>query len=272
MFDEDQVFYRYKYLPFDEGSLKTLTEGTIKFTCPLMFNDPFDCMPNYIASNAQQIKERRPDIFKDAGALKNLSPAKRLQGKGVMVARLRNGILNRSFSEDVIKNVGVLSLSKCALNILMWSHYAQFHQGFMLEFRIPFKGDTKDVIRMTDLLFPHPVIYQKNRPKIQIPEEQGRDILDRLVLTKSKIWEYEEEERVINNERGSGIHPYSRDEILCSVIAGLKISAPNYAQLDEIVKALAKTNVPNLKLFKASEKVDTYELEVKNHPRLHSNN
>lgn len=41
----------YKYLPFDEGSLRIITEGTIKFTLPSEVNDPFDCAPDYETSN-----------------------------------------------------------------------------------------------------------------------------------------------------------------------------------------------------------------------------
>lgn len=39
---QQEFIYRYKYLPFNENSLKILTEGTIKFTDPETFNDPFD--------------------------------------------------------------------------------------------------------------------------------------------------------------------------------------------------------------------------------------
>lgn len=46
MFKEEDVIYLYKYLPFNEGSLCVLTEGTVKFTSPLNFNDPFDCLPH----------------------------------------------------------------------------------------------------------------------------------------------------------------------------------------------------------------------------------
>ena len=69
----------YKYFTINQNLFNSLINNELFFANPRNFNDPFDCMPNYIASNAQQIKERRPDIFKDAGALKNLSPAKRLQ-------------------------------------------------------------------------------------------------------------------------------------------------------------------------------------------------
>ena len=39
--EEKDVVYRYKYAPFDAGALKMVTEGTIKFSDPRQFNDPF---------------------------------------------------------------------------------------------------------------------------------------------------------------------------------------------------------------------------------------
>lgn len=54
--DSEDVFYRYKYLPFNEGSLKVITEGTVKFTCPLDFNDPFDCQP--VAYIDKQVRKK----------------------------------------------------------------------------------------------------------------------------------------------------------------------------------------------------------------------
>ena len=59
MFNEDHVIYRYKYLPFSEGSLKALTEGTMKFTCPLDFNDPFDCLSHTVEDDRENYGELR---------------------------------------------------------------------------------------------------------------------------------------------------------------------------------------------------------------------
>ena len=147
MFDEDHIIYRYKYLPFTEGALKTISEGTIKFTCPLEFNDPFDCLPYYDTTTIGRLPKIRPELFKAAGERRGLSPAQRLQKKGEFVARLRNRINDGTFAKVNLSRVGVVSLSKTALSVLMWSHYAEFHQGFVLEFRIPIKGSRRDLNR-----------------------------------------------------------------------------------------------------------------------------
>jgi hypothetical protein len=267
-FNEEHVIYRYKYLPFSEGALKTLLDGTIKFTCPLDFNDPFDCLPYYDKYSIEQYARSRPDLLKAAGDLRGLSPSQRLQQKGQFVARLRNRVADGSFAADLLRRVGVVSLSRDALSILMWSHYADFHRGFVLEFRIPTMGTHEDLRLSTSRLLPFPVEYSAERPHIKIGTELPRDLVPKIVLTKSLDWEYEAEERVVDQERGAGIFTYSRDDILCSVIAGMRMPSRDYEHLESIVVVLAKGAIPHLKLFRASAKRDEYRLEVAEHPRL----
>lgn len=268
MFDEEHVIYRCKYLPFSEGALKTLTDGTIKFTCPLDFNDPFDCLPHYDTINIKQLPRMRPDLFKAAGERRGLSPAKRLQKKGEFVARLKDRIDDGSFARDQLRRIGVVSLSKNALSVPMWSHYADFHRGLVLEFRIPIMGTLEDSRLALDRLLPFPVNYQTDRPRIEIGIELPHDLVDKIVLAKSQDWKYEEEERVVDHERGPGIHSYRRDDILTSVIAGLRIDNDNYRNLQTVVTELGKSAIPNLTLYKAQIKNGEYKIEVPGHPRL----
>lgn len=267
MFDEENVIYRYKYLPYTEGALKALTDSTMKFTCPLEFNDPFDCKPYYDLANIQNIPSKRPDLFKAAGVRRGLSPAQRLQEKGKFVAKLKKRFDKGEFAQDAIARIGVVSLSKKALSIPMWSHYADFHRGLVLEFRIPVKGTKQDVLLTSDRLLPFPVKYSAQRPHINIGDEPG-DLVEKILLTKSLDWEYEEEERVVDQERGPGIYHYNRDEILSSVIAGMNLEDKNYGDLQLIINKIEKHNMVNLSLYKAQPKSDEYKLVVNGHPRL----
>ena len=47
MNDNNDYIDCFKYLPFDDGSLAVLTQGTIKYTRPMRFNDPFEVLPVY---------------------------------------------------------------------------------------------------------------------------------------------------------------------------------------------------------------------------------
>jgi len=268
MFNEENVIYRYKYLPYTEGSLKTITDSTIKFTCPLDFNDPFDCRPYYDTTNIEHLPRMRPDLFKAAGDRRGLTPAKRIQEKGKFLARLKKRIDTGDFAKNSISRVGVVCLSRNALSIPMWSHYADFHRGFVLEFRIPVKGIEKDIALINERLLPFPIQYRKERPRICIEGVIPDELVDKLVLTKSTDWEYEDEERVIDHHRGPGIHHYRRDEILCSVIAGMNIENNKYVELQSILKKLENNNHINIPIFRIHEKINEYKLIVNDHPRL----
>ena len=267
MFPEDHVNYRYKYLPFSEGSLKALTDGTMKFTSPAEFNDPFDCLPHYDLESIKQIDKVRPDIFRRAARIRGYSPAERIRRRPQLIAELRQRIASGDFVRDLMANIGVVSLSTDALNILMWSHYAEFHRGLVLEFRIPILGYKEDVPLAIDRLLPNPVRYTHQRPHIKMGLEDPQDLVNKCLLTKSVDWEYEKEERVIDHVRGPGIFSYRRNEILSSVIAGLRMTDQNMSRLKSIVVGLS-SEMPNLKLYRAEVHTGTFDLYVPGHPSL----
>ncbi|MFC0711555.1 hypothetical protein [Azorhizophilus paspali] len=156
---KELTLYRYKYLPFTEGSLKMITEGTLKFTCPLDFNDPFDCMPSYDRSEIENICKIRPDLIKLAGKQLKLSPAKRLQRKGWFIQNIKRGLDSGEFVRGLVSGLGVLSLSRVATNILMWSHYASDHRGFVVELGI----STDAPPHLIERVIPQPVKYTTER-------------------------------------------------------------------------------------------------------------
>lgn len=133
----DDRILRYKYLPFSEGSLCVISEGTMKFTAPADFNDPFDCMPVYNFENMREHLKGRKDLLKKAGAINGLSPAKRMLNKNKMMARIKTAIESGEYAEGVVQDIGICSLSRSFKSLLMWAHYAQDHKGFVVEFSIP---------------------------------------------------------------------------------------------------------------------------------------
>jgi hypothetical protein len=268
MFEEQHVRYLYKYLPFSEGSLKTIVDGTMKFTCPLDFNDPLDCSPYFDRESIENLHKTRPEYLKEAAKRRGMTFTQRVSSKRQMIASIRNKVVSGDFRDDFLRGVGVVSLSRNGLSPLMWSHYAKYHTGFVLEFRIPFVGTHSDVSKVVDRLTPMPVHYTDKRPVITLGVEDDIELLDKQLLTKSNVWEYEEEERVIDHLRKPAIYPYSRNEILSSVIAGMKIEMDDLRILENAVAALSKNEMPSLKLYGAAEVPDRFELTVPGHPRL----
>lgn len=82
-------------------------------------------------------------------------------------------------------------------NRLMWSHYADSHRGFCIEY---------DFNSLKDEVLPLPIVYSENRPLIpwkaaidRAPESFKEATADLTLglLTKDQSWEYENEWRVL---------------------------------------------------------------------------
>lgn len=88
-------------------------------------------------------------------------------------------------------------------------------------------------------------------------------------LVKGKDWEYEQEERVIDFIRKSGIHKYNRNVILKSVVAGIKINPRNFDILSQICNKLRDEGL-KVDLYKATRVKGEYGLYVKERPDLNN--
>lgn len=253
--DSEEVFYRYKYLPFNEGSLKVITEGTVKFTCPLEFNDPFDCQPVYHID--KQVYEK--NYFKLAEKfLMHLSPAKRLQEKNRKYEVLKRIVKSGEFHTKLLKTIGVLSLSRSCNDILMWSHYAKDHKGFVVGFHYKdFDSPSYDVGIAN--LFPHEVEYIEDRPVFNFAKSNG--IIDCL-LVKSKQWGYEQEERAFTTDERPGTYKYDKQNRLYCVIAGAKIEPEDLKTLKDAVKKASYELGREIKFKQARLSSTSYKIEV----------
>ncbi len=262
---------RYKYLPFDIGSLKVLTQGTIKFTKPSEFNDPFDCDPGHDSEKIEEYLEKRPDFIEKVAKFLNLSGTQIQEEKPHMVARLRNAINNGLFGQSASDNVGICCLTKDPLSLLMWAHYADNHKGFVVEFDIPIESYDKpeSEVEFFELLIPHEVNYNQMKPIVAF-DDSLEEKLEKQFLTKGKDWEYEQEERVVDYIRKAGIHPYKREVILCSVIAGAKMERSNYDLLETILQRLNEEHDLEVNLHQASQVPNEFELHVEGRPDLQS--
>ena len=233
---------RYKYLPFDEGSLRIITDGTIKFTPPSKVNDPFDCAPDVETRNIAEYLNSRPDLLAGPGEMLNLSPAQIIEEKQTMIKRLEIAVDHGAFGQQASDSVGICSLTRDPLNLLMWAHYAQHHTGFVVEFDIPVEVTDTDKPPtdrlLLDWLIPQEVEYQTSKPIVSFFDD--KDVKKKKqFLVKGEDWAYEQEERVIDYIRGHGIHKYDRKTVLHSVIAGMKMDDRSYMTL---VESVNKTN------------------------------
>ena len=180
----------YKYLHPDR--IDVLEKCLIRFTQPAALNDPFETLPDFTAyreSIRESITERRLPEHKNV-----------LDQFGVNDAMIADGAL-ANIGVLLSRHFGILSLSRCREQILMWSHYADSHRGFVIGFdsEDPFFsastgtaiGGLKEV-RYSDsrALLPSDGLKSLNAGELNVWN-------DNIFFTKSIEWKYEQEMRIL---------------------------------------------------------------------------
>ncbi|PMG45658.1 hypothetical protein BCU90_17490 [Vibrio lentus] len=140
-------------------------------------------------------------------------------------------------------NYRVCSLSYNQNSMLMWSHYAQEHQGIMVEYW--FGGEFPSGIGVDRIDYADH--FKRNK-------EKDLYVFNQYLLTKNKEWEYEDEVRIFSYQRET-VNFYSydypnndRDKInarICSITLGCKFPSNKRKLIANIVNALNLNREPH---------------------------
>jgi len=212
-------YYLYKY-----RSLRTkkdrqytgriFTHNEIYFAKFTEFNDPFDCnlhisVERNIVAHKAKLRELNPNLSDaelDVKTRKDFQPQKIRNREKSLCSAIRR----------INKIVGIFSLSEKSDDLLMWSHYADYHRGICLEFKV-----TNSKLFGCDLSKVH---YQKQYPNLSVYDHIDLEWTKRYLTTKSDAWCYEKEWRILYRETGCQVFPA---EELSGVILGARISEKN---------------------------------------------
>ena len=148
-----------------------------------------------------------------------------------------------SLKEKIDKAFVISCFSETPDNILMWSHYANKHTGFCVEYDFS-KVKNRDLLTLL-----YPVIYSEKRPTLPIDllNVKSKSIGDTVssadlesfvlaLLTKSNVWNYENEWRLLETPVNLQNNCYV-DEIVSKVYLGANISVENEERLRKIAKS-----------------------------------
>ena len=82
--------------------------------------------------------------------------------------------------------------------LLMWSHYADAHHGYCLQYNSEKFNEIEKDLKSLNLRYhlPSSVIYSDEIPDFNNRNQQRDDEIHRILRTKSQIWEYEKEYRL----------------------------------------------------------------------------
>ena len=194
-----------KYVPPERVDI--LTGGRIRFTQPTVFNDPFEMSPRLnglltaadILADDEMMQRAQEEFDGLADDIRSRIEFDQFLEKFVEV--INDGVAGKGILDEVrhtliarfLSQTGVLTMAERPDNLLMWSHYADQHRGFVIEFDTdhPFF----DQRRSDDDHFHHvrKVLYSDERPTTVLSAFLGESTL----LTKSAEWEYEQEWRML---------------------------------------------------------------------------
>ncbi len=173
----------YKYVTF-KNAMHVL-EGTIRFTQPGAFNDPFEMVPELHV----------PEGFggdREINMSFSVTAPRRVTRDYELAPDFESDHCSdsnsRSIRSSLDQTIGILCLSKNPASLLMWSYYADQYAGAVVEF-----DDSHDFFRGS-----FPIEYREHRPKLDVSyyESNNEPIPVAELCVKPKEWEHEREVRV----------------------------------------------------------------------------
>jgi hypothetical protein len=277
-----------------QTALLILQNRTLRYSSPSAFNDPFDMQFDFRLQldDVPRIRQMTLDKLWDAHYSPDGLPAGNVLGalitcfRGVFpkltreefdhefgealdqsLARLPASIetFNIEFRKQM-EDVKVLCLSERNDSILMWSHYAELHQGVVFEFAcvpaldstwgaaIPVMYDNMPRIFDDDLLIGlgSGQVSMASKPEID-------KLLNTYVTAKAADWAYEREWRVVlhrTNPRQPTEDLRFDPRELVAVYLGCRITNDDEAAIAPTIRAL----YPQTRIFKAHKKPDEFSL------------
>lgn len=185
----------YKYV--DTAGLKRILAGSIRFTQPSAFNDPFELLPEVVVPN--DATERQLSFSFDVRAPRRQPPPGALDE--VPDGSQSSDAISRDIVQQLNSRIGILCLSRVNDSLLMWSHYADQYAGAVIEF----DGSHDFFDGQID------IEYRRLRPMRDVGAyvSPPEPIPVAELCAKSEQWKYEQEVRVIRcladcEDRGSG--------------------------------------------------------------------
>lgn len=214
----------YKYRPFDSTSLRLLCESETWYSTPSAFNDPLEGLPEVINDiDRLQLEELHDYVHPNDGQAVRYRHSWSWTEDGDDY-RVSVEEYQRRIEDDIRDNLakaldgrGILTLSKRWDSPLMWSHYADSHKGFCIEydatdrrckFLRPVRYDSPRGIRLSDLY----------RWKVRKEMEGLEGVVASAFLCKAPDWEYEEEWRDVSRAKGVHSAPFG----VCGIVFGLR--------------------------------------------------
>jgi hypothetical protein len=235
---KNDYLYQYRTFSSDKNRhVNNLINSELSFAIGEAFNDPFDAtllFPSIFATDVQ-IEQFIDKNFQHIVLAKVLSESKSTEivkhelkqrfsqpeGQKIFLDRYQAPIQER------MCNSYISCLSTSSRNPLLWAHYGDNHEGFCVRY------NKEKLVNSLPLRCHNEVIYTNNPMNFLDTITNSCDIkkqVDKLLFKKSKHWDYEQEYRLVMEQRrtelSSKYFTHSFDpQSVNMVLFGLKASA-----------------------------------------------
>ncbi|WP_281761322.1 DUF2971 domain-containing protein [Pseudodesulfovibrio nedwellii] len=247
-----------------------LKNGTLQYSCPLVFNDPFDGQatinPNYSADDLQRVlfafiqnllKTDTPPKFassnEDSERLyilwlnrQTILAEGLLDNMASCFSKIKDNDVWRELNDKLkesIKNTKVLCLAEKKDNLLMWSHYADNHKGVVFNFIIDEKYDSAwSAAQKVRYCSGYPTVSAEEMASslVGLSSQPIEEIvLDRFITSKSMDWSYEKEWRVVVHMSDDDSYVYYgfQPAELKEIYFGCRVSEESKNRILQLVKS-----------------------------------
>jgi hypothetical protein len=244
----------YQYKRYDKNTIISIINNRIWFSKPSAFNDPYDCLANFnyygsIPEWNKFIKEEHSDlrIQKAMLDLYNNDPDD-------FEIRFNNG-----HKDSISNHLRVACFSRNYSNVLLWSHYAEFHKGICIGYEVTKENglyylevdDPEYFVSSYNKLPNMPIIPVDYKDEMSFeynPLKQTPEDLLLHVFSKGNVWKYEKELRSIIKDTFK-TNVKLGDTTLSSVYLGSKMDSYDIYSIKIIITMLNEKRSKKIKLY-----------------------
>lgn len=290
---EKQSFYKYAS---PEATLAILKAQSVRYSSPLLFNDPFDVQSGlHFDFDLSLLHERVLDKIQELA--ESSDPPKVDEndpwGKIVLMTQhyypthgfprerfeekfgqLFEGLIEqievtqKKYQEHWWKNLlpslRVFCVSENREDLLMWAHYGKDHTGAVLEFlSLPDEDNALSVAKPVHYVGHPPAFFSESDWIDEILSLRRLD-MNKLymgyVYHKSSHWSYEKEWRVWYPSSAPSTELFEDMSIRQSEFVALYLGCRAEAPFIQQVVSMARKAFPRIKIFKAHKENNAYSL------------
>lgn len=229
----------------DHRLIYLLSNKKLYRTTPSGFNDPYDCLAEiddnvadenllkwfrwYFNNQSFCSKEwqQKENIFSKYVNDINNNTVKDID-KGLLIELIKSTL------QRIVNKSRVICFSKGQANLLMWAHYADKHSGYCLSFDVKKLKDKNTLVGFFEVDYPP----NESRPLIKLSPEENESfkLAEKILLTKSIHWKYEEEVRFVSPDPNEYL--CFTPEALTGIVFGAKMPPKYQTGFKFLVKTL----------------------------------